>query len=159
MKNLIFTLALVFALASLHSFAGSIFGSVKDENGNPVAGAEVKVYGKDIKTKTNEKGLFKIENELLVDGNRYSVRVEADGFDSGQTLSTEVFDDPEEMEALDVVMYKAEPVPETPPTAETNAPAMIEGIVQPQQPQIEDATNEVISVSEKVEEVKEEIKE
>jgi len=88
MKNLIFTLALVFALASLHSFAGSIFGSVKDENGNPVAGAEVKVYGKDIKTKTNEKGLFKIENELLVDGNRYSVRVEADGFDSGQTLST-----------------------------------------------------------------------
>ena len=36
---------------------------------------------------------------------------------------------------------------------------MIEGIVHPQQPQIEDATNEVISVSEKVEEVKEEIKE
>ena len=112
MKKTTITLLIIFMISSVDSFAGTVFGSVKDEDGKPVAGAEVKIYGKDIKTKSDEKGNFKIVSEELADGNRYSVKVNAKGYDTGQTLSTEVFDDPEEMEALDVVMYKEIPVPE-----------------------------------------------
>jgi len=112
MKKSIIALSILFIVSSVTTFAGTIFGSVKDENGKPVAGAEVKIYGKDIKINSDEKGNFKIVNEGLIDGNRYSVKVNAKGYDTGQTLSTEVFDDPEEMEALEVVMYKETPMPE-----------------------------------------------
>ena len=57
-----------------------------------------------------------------------------------QTLSTEVFDDPEEMEALEVVMYKEEPIPE--PVA---APT---GMVQ----NIERQADGIITITEEVEE-------
>ena len=112
MKTTTITLSIIFMISTATSFAGTVFGSVKDEDGKPVADAEVKIYGKDIKTKSDEKGNFKIVSDGLADGNRYSVKVNAKGYDTGQTLSTEVFDDPEEMEALDVVMYKETPMPE-----------------------------------------------
>ena len=140
MKKTIIAVSIIFISSSIVSFAGTIFGSVKDEKGKPIAGAEVKIYGKDIKTKSDEKGKFKIENDDLADGNRYSVKVNAEGYDTGQTLSTEVFDDPEEMEALEVVMYKEEPVPE--PVA---APT---GMVQ----NIERQADGIITITEEVEE-------
>jgi len=140
MKKTIIAVSIIFIVSSITSFAGTIFGSVKDEEGKPVAGAEVKIYGKDIKTKSDEKGKFKIESEELADGNRYSVKVNAKGYDTGQTLSTEVFDDPEEMEALEVVMYKEEPVPE--PVA---APT---GMVQ----NVEKQTDGIIAITEEVKE-------
>jgi len=112
MKKTIIAVLIIFTGSSIATFAGTVFGSVKDEKGKPVIGAEVKIYGKNIKTKSDKKGKFKIESEELADGNRYSVKVNAKGYNTGQTLSTEVFDDPEEMEALEVVMYKEEPMPE-----------------------------------------------
>lgn len=149
MKKFIIALSIIFATASLSSLAGTVFGTVKDEKGKPVKGAEVKIYGKDIKTKTDEKGKFKIESDKLIDGNRYSVKVEAEGYDSGQTLSTEIFDDPEEMEALDVVMYKAEPLPE--PTAQpapTNA--IPPGFAAPIEQVVDETTNDVITIDKEV---------
>ena len=142
MKKTIIALSIIFTVSSISSFAGTVFGSVKDEKGNPIAGAEVKIYGKDIKTKSDEKGKFKIVSEKLADGNRYSVKVNAKGYDTGQTLSTEVFDDPEEMEALDVVMYKEEPMPEPTP-----APT---GMVQ----NIERQPEGIITITEEVKEEK-----
>ena len=151
MKKLIIYLAVIFGISSLASVAGVVFGTVKDENGNPIKGAQVKVYGKDIKTKTDEKGKFKIVSDKLIDGNRYSVRVEAEGYDSGQTLSTEIFDDPEEMEALDVVMYKAEPIPE--PQTDTASTNMLPpGLVPPIQEVANETTNEIISIDKEVKE-------
>jgi len=124
MKKTAITLSIIFIISSASSFAGTVYGTVKDEDGKGVAGAEVKIYGKDITTKSDEKGNFKIVSEDLLDGNRYSVKVNAKGYDTGQTLSTEVFDDPEEMESLDVVMYKEAPIPEPVP-----APTgMVQGI-------------------------------
>jgi len=140
MKNISLILSIIIVISSAMSFAGTIFGTVKDEDGKPVVGAEVKIYGKDIKAKSDEKGNFKIVNEGLVDGNRYSVKVNAKGYDTGQTLSTEVFDDPEEMESLDVVMYKEEPIPESVP-----APT---GVVQA----IANQAYGIINVHEEVEE-------
>ncbi|RLD10638.1 MAG: hypothetical protein DRI44_05525 [Chlamydiae bacterium] len=143
MKKIIVPLALAFVISSAASFAGTVYGTVKDENGKPIAGAEVKIYGKDIKTKSDEKGKFKIINDNLIDGNRYSVKVNAEGYDTGQTLSTEVFDDPEEMEALDVVMYKAAPEPEP-----TSAPQALSGLVQ----NVIIPTNGIININEEVKE-------
>jgi len=145
MKKTIIALSIIFTATSISTFAGTVFGTVKDEKGKPIAGAEVKIYGKDIKTKSDEKGNFKIENEGLMDGNRYSVKVNAKGYDTGQTLSTEVFDDPEEMEALEVVMYKEEPMPE--PVA---APT---GTVQ----NVESQPAGIITINEEVAEEKEEM--
>ena len=155
MKKIALTLSIVFIISSASSFAGTVYGTVKDEDGKAVAGAEVKIYGKDIKTKSDEKGNFKIISEDLLDGNRYSVKVNAEGYDTGQTLSTEVFDDPEEMESLDVVMYKETPMPDPVP-----APTgMVQG-VQNQQFGIINVTEEIkeemLIPEEKPEEVKQE---
>ncbi len=140
MKKTALTLLIIFIISSASSFAGTVYGTVKDEDGKAVTGAEVKIYGKDIKTKSDEKGNFKIISDDLLDGNRYSVKVNAEGYDTGQTLSTEVFDDPEEMESLDVVMYKEEPMPDPVP-----APTgMVQGFAN--QPY------EIINVTEEIEE-------
>ena len=128
MKKITIILSLVLMSVATISLAGTIFGEVKDENGKAISGAEVVIYGKDIKTTTDAKGKFKIVDEKLLDGNRYSVKVTADGYSEGRTLSTEVFDDPEEMEALNVQMYEEEPVPE-PVAAPTNAMSIIPGVV------------------------------
>ncbi|NLF38920.1 carboxypeptidase regulatory-like domain-containing protein [bacterium] len=115
-------LSLAFALAATMP-AGVLTGTVKDESGKPVSGAKVTVYGKEITTKTDSAGKFRIENAELVDGNRYSVSVEAEGFDQGQTMSAEVFADEKDMEPLDVELAKTDPLPEL----ETNMQALIEG--------------------------------
>lgn len=99
-------------LISTHAFAGQLIGTVTDQDGNPVAGAEVQVWGKDITTTTGSDGSFSITSDELLDGNRYSVTVTADGFDQGQTLSIEVYDDPEFTIPLEVVMYEIEEMPE-----------------------------------------------
>ncbi len=112
MKTHLWIAAACVLLTAGHSLAGVILGEVKDEDGKPVSGAEVKVYGKDIKAKSDAKGKFRIESEELIDGNRYSVTVTAEGYDEGQTLSTEVFDDPDDMEPLIVEMFTEEPLPE-----------------------------------------------
>jgi len=112
----------VLAIAG-NSFGCVLFGTVKDENGKPIDAAKVNVYGKTCYGFSNSKGEFKIDSDELIDGGRYSVTVTAKGYDSGQTLATEVFEDPEEAEALDVTMYKAEPEPEV-TEAPTNVPAM-----------------------------------
>ncbi len=68
------------------------------------------------------------------------MKVNAEGYDTGQTLSTEVFDDPEEMESLDVVMYKEEPMPEPVP-----APTgMVQGV--------ENQPFGIINITEEIEE-------
>ncbi|MCK5852738.1 carboxypeptidase regulatory-like domain-containing protein [bacterium] len=140
MKKTALTLSIIFVISAASSFAGTVYGTVKDEDGKAIAGAEVKIYGKDIKAKSDEKGNFKIVSENLIDGNRYSVKVNAKGYDTGQTLSTEVFDDPEEMEPLDVVVYKEVPMPDPVP-----APT---GMVQ----NIGNQPYEIINVTEEIEE-------
>jgi len=157
MKKTALTLLIIFIISSTSSFAGTVYGTVKDEDGKAVTGAEVKIYGKDIKAKSDEKGNFKIVSEDLIDGNRYSVKVNAEGYDTGQTLSTEVFDDPEEMESLDVVMYKEEPMPEPGP-----APTgMVQGFANQPYEIInvtEEIEEEMLIPEEKSEEVKQEVK-
>ncbi len=118
----ILTVICVLAIAGT-SFGCVLFGTVKDENGKPIDAAKVKVYGKTCYGFSNSKGEFKIDSNELIDGGRYSVTVTAKGYDSGQTLATEVFEDPEEAEPLEVTMYKAEPEPEV-TAASTNVPAM-----------------------------------
>lgn len=119
--------------------AGVLFGTVKDEEGKPIAGAEVRVYGKDISTKTDAQGKFRIESKELLDGNMYSVTVSAEGYDDSQTFGTEMFDDPEEMEPLEIELYKSEPLPES----STNLPPdQVEGLMPDQPRSDEAATNE-----------------
>jgi|GEM_PF-1498921 len=118
--QMILTVVCILSIA-VNSFGCVLFGTVKDENGKPIDAAKVKVYGKTCYGFTNSKGEFKIDDDQLIDGGRYSVTVTAKGYDSSQTLATEVFEDPEEAEPLEVVMYKEEPAPEPVP-APTNAP-------------------------------------
>ena len=118
----ILTVTCVLAIAG-NSFGCALFGTVTDENGKPIDAAKVNVYGKTCYGFSNSKGEFKIDSDELIDGGRYSVTVTAKGYDSGQTLATEVFEDPEEADALEVTMYKEEPEPEV-TAASTNVPAM-----------------------------------
>lgn len=123
---------------------GVLFGTVRDEHGNPVAGATVRVYGKELSTKTDSQGRFRIESKELLDGNMYSVTVSAEGFDDGQTIGTEMFDDPEEMEPLEIVLYKTEPLPEP----STNLPPeQVEGLGDDRGGAV-GATNNVLAIEE-----------
>ncbi len=149
--QMILTVVCVLSIA-VNSFGCVLFGSVKDENGKPIDGAKVKVYGKTCYGFTNSKGEFRIDNDELIDGGRYSVTVTAKGYDSGQTLATEVFEDPEEAEALEVTMYKEEPIPE-PTAASTNVSDMMYGNVTMQNTNdasaVEDYTSDLIDTAEK----------
>ncbi|MCX7846880.1 MAG: carboxypeptidase-like regulatory domain-containing protein [bacterium] len=137
-------LSLSLALAPYCLLGGVLFGTVKDENGKPVAGATVRVYGKEISATTDSQGRFRIESKELLDGNMYSVTVSAEGYDDAQTIGTEMFDDPEEMEPLEITLYKTEPLPE--PT--TNLPpTYVEGLMPEREPD-EGATNEVGALEE-----------
>ncbi len=118
----ILTVTCVLAIAG-NSFGCVLFGTVKDENGKPIDAARVNVYGKTCYGFSNSKGEFKIDSNELIDGGRYSVSVTAKGYDSSQTLATEVFEDPEEAEALEVTMYKEEPEPEV-TASPTNVPSI-----------------------------------
>lgn len=112
MRHVHTILAITCIFSVITASAVQLTGTVKDENGDPVAGAEVKVWGKDITTTSKTDGSFVIESDELKDGNRYSVTVTADGYDKGQTLSTEAYSDPELAIPLEVEMFKAAPPPE-----------------------------------------------
>jgi hypothetical protein len=134
--------ALVVALSlSGAALAGAIFGTVKDENGKPLAGAGVQVYGKELSTKTGSDGSFRIESEDLLDGNKYSVTVTADGYDTAQTVSVEMFDDPDEMEPVEVELYKTEPLPVS--TNDIGPSYLPEGLVSNQYVPADDESGEV----------------
>jgi len=122
MKKFISIILTVVFLASQFAAAGIMFGSVTDEEGNPVKDAEVKIWGKEISTKTDAKGKFRIKSDKLIVGNRYSVKVKMEGFNSGQTFSTEIFEDEEDMEPMEVELYKEEALPEIDQASLSNNP-------------------------------------
>ena len=98
-------------LVAVHcALAGVLIGTVKDEEGKPMANINVSVWGKDIKGKTDSKGDFRIQSEELLVGNRYAIKVEAEGYDSAQTFSTEIFADESDMEPLDLTVYKEQEI-------------------------------------------------
>jgi len=116
--RIVVTATLIMALAGTLS-AGVMFGVVVDEEGNAVNGAKVAVWGKEgLEATTDAEGKFRITSDELVDGNRYSVTVNAEGFDQGQTMSVEIFADVDEMEPMEIELYKAQPLPEPEPAAE-----------------------------------------
>ena len=93
------------------ALAGTMFGIVKDDKGDPIANAEVKVFGKDdLKTTTDVNGKFKIESKDLLDGNKYSVAVSAANYNEINTISVEMFDDPKDMDPIEITLSKSEPV-------------------------------------------------
>ncbi|MBQ7556033.1 carboxypeptidase regulatory-like domain-containing protein [bacterium] len=125
-----FTVAAVLFLISFGAFAGTLKGTVTDENDSPMAGVDVSVWGKEsIKSKTDSRGQFKITSDDLVPGNRYSVKAEKDGYIMSQaSFGTEMYEDEEDMEPLEITMKKEDPEPETPAT-EAKDPALKGGTV------------------------------
>lgn len=124
------TVAAVLLMISFGAFAGTLKGTVTDENDSPMAGVDVSVWGKEsIKSKTDARGQFKITSDDLVPGNRYSVKAEKDGFIMTQaSFGTEMYEDEEDMEPLEITMKKEDPEPETPAT-EVKDPALKGGAV------------------------------
>ncbi len=124
------TVAAVLLTISFGAFAGTLKGTVTDENDSPMAGVDVSVWGKEsIKSKTDARGQFKITSDDLVPGNRYSVKAEKDGFIMTQaSFGTEMYEDEEDMEPLEITMKKEDPEPETPAT-EVKDPALKGGTV------------------------------
>ena len=124
------TVAAVLLMISFGAFAGTLKGTVTDENDSPMAGVDVSVWGKEsIKSKTDARGQFKITSDDLVPGNRYSVKAEKDGFIMTQaSFGTEMYEDEEDMEPLEITMKKEDPEPETPAT-EVKDPALKGGTV------------------------------
>ena len=122
--------AAVLLMISFGAFAGTLKGTVTDENDSPMAGVDVSVWGKEsIKSKTDARGQFKITSDELVPGNRYSVKAEKDGFIMTQaSFGTEMYEDEEDMEPLEITMKKEDPEPETPAT-EVKDPALKGGTV------------------------------
>ena len=120
-----FTVAAVLFLVSFGAFAGTLKGTVTDENDSPMAGVDVSVWGKEsIKSKTDSRGQFKITSDDLVPGNRYSVKAEKDGYIMSQaSFGTEMYEDEEDMEPLEITMKKEDPDPEAPAT-EAKDPAL-----------------------------------
>ena len=113
MKNqLIVTASVLFI--SLGAAAGTLKGTVTDEKDAPMAGVEVSVWGKEnIKSKTDNRGQFKLTSDELVPGNRYAVKAEKEGFMMAQTsFGTEMYEDEEDMEPIEIVMRKEEIEPE-----------------------------------------------
>lgn len=124
------TVAAVLLMISFGAFAGTLKGTVTDENDSPMAGVDVSVWGKEsIKSKTDARGQFKITSDDLVPGNRYSVKAEKDGYIMSQaSFGTEMYEDEEDMEPLEITMKKEEPEPEAPAT-EVKDPALKGGTV------------------------------
>ena len=124
------TVAAVLLMISFGAFAGTLKGTVTDENDSPMAGVDVSVWGKEsIKSKTDARGQFKITSDDLVPGNRYSVKAEKDGYIMSQaSFGTEMYEDEEDMEPLEITMKKEDPEPEAPAT-EVKDPALKGGTV------------------------------
>jgi hypothetical protein len=60
-------------------WSGVVTGRIIDENGNPVANARVRVWGKDIATTTDRNGFFTVRG--LQQGGHYSLAVDARGYE------------------------------------------------------------------------------
>ena len=120
-----FTVAAVLLTISFGAFAGTLKGTVTDENDSPMAGVDVSVWGKEsIKSKTDARGQFKITSDELVPGNRYSVKAEKEGYIMSQaSFGTEMYEEEEDMEPLEITMKKEGPEPEAPAT-EVKDPAL-----------------------------------
>ena len=99
---------------------GALFGTVKGDSGAPLSGAKVAVFGKELSATTDADGTFRITSAELLDGNKYSVTVTADGYDVAQTISVEMYDDPADMEQIEIEMNQTEVI-----ALDTNAPAML----------------------------------
>ena len=54
------TLLWMAIMAASHSAFAQVQGVVRDEQGNPIAGAVVEVVGSKTRTKTNERGEFSL---------------------------------------------------------------------------------------------------
>lgn len=124
------TVAAVLLMISFGAFAGTLKGTVTDENDSPMAGVDVSVWGKEsIKSKTDARGQFKITSDDLVPGNRYSVKAEKEGYIMSQaSFGTEMYEEEEDMEPLEITMKKEDPEPEAPAT-EVKDPALKGGTV------------------------------
>lgn len=112
MKKLMLTVAVCCLFIAGSAIAGRMFGLVKGEGGKPVPGADVKIFGKDnLKTTSDSQGKFTIDSKDLVDGNMYSLIVTAEGYDNAQTFSVEMYDDPKEMQPIEVALSRPEAIP------------------------------------------------
>lgn len=100
--------------------AGVLTGTVKGDGGAALSGAKVAVFGKELSATTDAGGKFRITSDELLDGNKYSVTVTADGYDVAQTISVEMYEDPADMEPIEIEMLKTEVI-----VVDTNAPAML----------------------------------
>ena len=87
------TVATILFFTAFGAYAGTLKGTVTDENDAPMAGVEVSVWGKDnIKGKTDARGQFKLTSDDLVAGNRYAVKAEKQGYIMSQaSFGTEMY--------------------------------------------------------------------
>jgi len=120
MSKQIWSVSVAAVLGASAVLGGALFGTVKGENGTPLAGAKVAVFGKELSATADADGKFRITSAELIDGNKYSVTVTADGYDVAQTISVEMFDDPADMEPVEIEMYKTEMI-----AVDTNATAVL----------------------------------
>lgn len=138
------SIAAFLLLVSLGAAAGTLKGTVTDENDAPMAGVEVSVWGKEsIKGKTDARGQFKLTSDDLVAGNRYAVKAEKQGYIMSQTsFGTEMYEDEEDMEPIEISMKKEDPEPEAPAT-EVKDPAIAAGAnTPPKAEEAEEGTSE-----------------
>lgn len=118
MSKHIWRVSLAAVVGASVALGAALFGTVKGDGGTPLAGAKVAVFGKELSVSTDADGKFRITSAELLDGNKYSVTVTADGYDVSQTTSVEMYDDPADMEPIEIEMYKTEVI-----AIDTNAPA------------------------------------
>ncbi len=116
MRTVIALATIAIFLAVNCSLAGVMSGTVKDEDGKPMPNLDVSVWGKDIKGKTDANGKFRISSDKLIVGNRYAIKVNAEGYDSAQTFSTEIFEDESDQEPLELTVYKEQALDVSIPT-------------------------------------------
>ncbi len=120
MSKRIWSSSLAAVLGASVVLGGALFGTVKGDSGAALSGAKVAVFGKELSATTDAGGKFRITSDELLDGNKYSVTVTADGYDVAQTFSVEMYSDPADMEPIEIEMYKTEEI-----AIDTNATAVL----------------------------------
>ncbi len=120
MSKQIWCVSLAAVVGAGVALGGALFGTVKDDSGAPLAGAQVAVFGKELNATTDADGTFRITSADLLDGNKYSVTVTADGYDVAQTISVEMYEDAADMDPIEIEMYKTEVI-----AADTNTTAVL----------------------------------
>ena len=120
MKTKIFAAALALLLTT-GALAGTLKGIVTDESDHPMQGVTVSVWGKEnIKGVTDARGNFKLTSDELLAGNRYAVKATKEGYIMAQnSFGTEMYEDEEDMEPLEISMKKEDVIPETPAVEHT----------------------------------------